>query len=370
MIRNSILFLALTGFFLGSWGPVGHVEAARKVRFAKRSLGRAPINPKDLALKKVTSSRYTETFSLWAWNKKGWSVFGVFLIARVHPFVGTRVGVQLSVYDPQGRVYHKMQEFKVRHLIAKKKRLFLMVAKHYLKSGVQKGRMRIQWDKFGLNLQFGTLLKGVRLYGGPVRLGRRRFIGVSFGPRLEVSGTLNIKGQRVRFDGIGHAERSWQNVPHKMARRWFNLRAFNNDYTVLATELLPLREWRPRSIPSLSIAYKDKWVVLARPEHIQYAVRQKKHDKKSGYRVPQYIRYRAKVPNGASVDVIIRAKRRLHRLDVLSHIPGWLRNLVQKLITKPFMYRYVNQVNLKISHKGKTERTQLKGMSEWVFLNL
>lgn len=369
MIRTLLFCWAALGLVvgLGSWGST--VEAARKVRFAKKSYGKTPITNKDLALKKVTSSRYTESFSLWAWNKKGWSVFGVFLVARVHPFVGTRVGVQLSVYDPKGNVYHKLQEFKVRHLTAKKNRLFLKVKKHFLKSNLQKGKMRIKWDKFGFNLQFASLLKGIRLYGGPVRLGRRRFIGVSFGPRLVVSGSLTVKGQPVKFDGIGYAERSWQNVPHKMARRWFNLRAFNKDYTVIATEMLPLRQWRPRSIPSLSIAYKNKWIVKATPKHIQYSVRQKKKDRSAGYRVPQYVRYRAKLPSGTSVDVVIRAKRRLHRLDVLSHVPGWLRSLVQRLITKPFMYRYINRVSLKVVGKSGTDQTVLKGFSEWVFLN-
>lgn len=189
------------------------------------------------------------------------------------------------------------------------------------------------------------------------------------GPRLSVSGSFRIRGKNVKFSGVGYAERSWQNVPHKMAKRWFNLRAINKDFTLIATEWLPLRGWRPRSIPSLSIAYKERWILHAKADKVRFSARQHRKDKVSGYRVPQYVRYRSKLPGGGSVDVVIRNRKVLHRLDVLSHVNSWLRNLVQKLITKPYLFRYRSTVKLKIRQAGKVRRAELRGLSEWVFLN-
>lgn len=345
------------------------VLAYRKVRFAKPSVQKEPLQEKELAVQKVTTSRYTESWSLWAWNEKGWSVFGLFLVSRVHPFVGTRVGVQLSVYAPQGRVFHKLEEFPHKQLKYASDRLSLRVASHRLEGNREKGRMQVQWDGLGIKLDYISMLPGYRLYGGPVRLGSRRFMGVAWAPRLRVSGHLQLQGQKISFDGVGYAERSWQDVPHTMAKRWFNMRAIHGDYTVVATDWLPLQPWRPRHLSSLSIAYKGRWIVHLKPDEIQSSFRQKNLDTGSGYQVPQYIRYWGKIAQGGVVEVVIRAQQQRHRLDVLSHIPGWLRSLVQRLITKPFLFRYQNRVTLKITRPGREEQIDFPALSEWVFLN-
>ena len=210
---------------------------------------------------------------------------------------------------------------------------------------------------------------GFRFTNGPIRFGRRRFFGTPYAPRLKVKGYLFIDNKRIRFRGLGYTDHGWQNLmPHHVARRWYAARAFDDAYTIIAIHLLTPRKWKPNSVPGLSIARGERWIIRADHRHMRFAARHRYKDKTSGYKVPMLIIYRGK-QNGWKFKLKIEHLKLFDKMDVLSQFNPVLRFLIQKLISKPYIFRFRARFTLTLQHGSKREKRTLMGYTEWAFLN-
>ena len=357
--------VCLTGVFLEA------PQAEARVRYVKmqRAGMTKKIIPKELSVRISTRGPYTEGWSIWAWDSKGWMIHGMLLVAKMHPFLGIRAGLQLTIRTPKGKIHHKFIEYKKNKLKWHPKRLLVFIGKSYFNWKNNKGRVKILFPGFGIHLRMFGQLEGFRSLGGRLKLRKRQFMNLVFAPKVKVKGTIRVNGKDISFNGIGYADRSWQNEPHRIGRRWYNTRAFHKDYSVIATHLKPPKGWGPRGIPGLSVAYKGKWLFHHRGRKVRFYTTKIKEDKGSGYRVPSKVRYFTKAPDGAMIKVQIIHKKQYHRLDVLSHVPAALRFFIKKMITNPFLFRSRVEVQLTIYKSGKRKSVRFPGYSEWVFLN-
>lgn len=357
------MFVALA-FLVGS---AFQASASRKIRFV--SAKKKPIAESELAWKKPTKTE-AQTWILWGWNDKGYMVTA-FLISTRFLFV-SRLGVQLTLHLPSGKVKHLVKEYTMDKVKGKSKRLFLQVNKQHTWDGNQKkGTVSINYGKWGCKLTYKRTLQGYRHMNGTMKMGSSIFKGITFGPRLEVSGTLKVNGKTVKFQGLGYADYSHQTItPKNLARRWYAARAAGPEYTVLAHHLLTVKKWRPYSLPGISIARNGKWEFVSVPRHIQYfRAYHVKVDKKAKYKVPMRVLYKARSDNGTKYKVDIKHKKQYVRLDLLGHVNPFLKFFIKRLLSNPFVFRYKAEMELEIKPKGKkTIRKQLTAYTEWLFV--
>lgn len=343
--------------------------AARKIRFAHAKKKPKPIKDSELAWKKPTKTE-AQTWILWGWNKKGYMV-SVFLISTRFMFV-SRLGVQLTIRMPSGKVKHLVKEYTMDKVKGKSKRIYLHVAKKHLWDGTQsKGKIAIDYGKWGANLKYRRILPGYRHMKGPMRMGSGLFNGITFGPKLGVQGSLRINGKTIQFQGFGYSDYSHQTItPKSLARRWYAARATGSEYTVLAHHLLTINKWKPYSLPGLSIARGDKWLFVSLPRHIRYfRAYHILKDKKAKYKVPMRVLYKAKGDDGTRYKVDIKHTKQYVRLDLLGHVNPFIKFFIKRLLSNPFVFRYKANLALTIKRKGApTIRRQLTAYTEWLFV--
>lgn len=351
------------------WLCTSTVSAKSPVYIQKYTQQR-PIRIQHLRPQKPSYRPYTEGWSVWARSPQGWLVYTNFFIAKVHPFIGTRIGVQLSIISPQGHVAHKMVELKKQKLIVgNKSQLDLRMGSHRMTSDGQKGRVVISFKGLRCSLTFRRTLPGYRLFNGIVRVGKRSFKGLPFAPRAHIRGTITWKNKTRLFAGVGYLDRSWQNEPHKVARRWYNVRAYSKKYTVLMTSITPAHRSGPMHITALSIGYKGKWLFQSQGRSIQIAFKKQKRDRVSGYSIAHKVDVRSTSLGPQKIHLHIQHTQRIHRIDVLSHIPKFLRFFVQKWISKPFVYRYKAMLKMSFLHQGRQHTLRLPALTERIYLN-
>lgn len=364
-----VLLTVLCALCLWSAAPCTS-QAANKIRFSPEKNVTKPIRANEIAVRFSKKKDYTESWILWGWNKEGYSLYAVFVITRM--VLGTRFGVMLTIRDPKGKVRNRMVDYKKHHLRWRKDHLDIQIhKKHRVKGTPNSGSLLIDFKNIGCNLRYkSTGLSGFRPQGGAMYFGKKKFIGLTYAPRLKVTGKIRVAGKTIPFRGMGYTDHSWQDImqPH-MARRWYGARAYNKDYTVITTHLLAPKSWTPNQVPGLHIAKGNKWIYHGSYAKLTYKESAVKYDKVTGYYPPRAVQYTAKTADGTKIKVEIRHKKLYNRLDVLSQFNFILRFLIQKLISKPFLFRYRTHMTLSFTKDGKTRRERLKGFAEWAYIN-
>jgi hypothetical protein len=343
-------------------------SAARNLRIKKTDTSQ-PIKDSDLAMRPVSTRGYNESWIVWAWNKQGYNIYALFVATRM--VFGIKLGVQLTIRTPDGKIEHKMVEYSEGKYKYKKKVLDILVPKkHRIRFQKNRGFVTINFKKWGIRLNFKRLIGGYRLQGGPICQRSRCFDGITFAPHISVKGNLRVGGKNLPFTGTGYADHSWQDMmPHHLANRWFGARAVNQTYTLNTSHLKVAKKWNPRNLPALFIAKKGKWIFRGDHKNLRCVMRMRKKDKRSGYNIPQRVIYRGTY-KGIKAKVDIKNLEEYDNFDILSQFNRVLRFILQKFITKPFLFRYKAQIKVTLTYPdGKKEKTKMVGYSEMVFLN-
>jgi hypothetical protein len=363
---NIPLLLAVLLLSMGTKMTESH--AKKRWRIARVHTGTTP-RLTELISRPSRSKPYAESWSLWGESNKGWLVYASFFVTKMHPFVGTRIGVQMTLVTPGGQILHRLKEFKKKHFRTSKQTIDMRVKQNRFVSNGKQGKVRFVFKDAKCNLTFKRAMPGFRFQGGTVRLGSRKLISLPFAPKASLSGSINWKGKTIRFQGTGYLDRSWQHEPHQIAKRWYNLRAIASDYTILLSQLTPTKTWQSNRMTSLSIGYKGKWLGHLNTKQVFTRFTRYKKDKRSGYRVPKQLIVKGTLPNGTKVILTAKHIRSIHTLDVLAHVPGILRFFIQKLITKPFLFRDRVRIHMQLKTKETTHQRTFTALSETVFLN-
>jgi hypothetical protein len=342
---------------------------AGKVKFPKGRVQSA-ILEKELA-PHLQGNLYTEGWSLWSWDNKGWSVYAMLMVSKVHPWVGVRTGVQLTIRSPKGQIFHKLVEFDKRALKRSRKKMTVKIKGHMFKGTQKRGRLKLKFAKASIDLRYKRLLPALRHFGGTLKVGSQKVFNLAFAPRVEVTGKIRFGKKTIRFNKAnGYADRSWQTAPHQIARRWLNLRLLGKKYTIIASHLKPAKGYSPTSIPTLSIARGKDWLFHGNQRSVQFKILKTLRDKETGYRVPLVISLKGKLSKTRRFHIKIQRIKRYQRLDVLAHLHGFLRFFVKKLITNPYLFRSKVKATLSIFEGTRlVEKREIPGLAESVFLN-
>jgi hypothetical protein len=369
MFGKKLLLMSLVGGMVWS-NPLALAVASRPIWFPPQRANDSgfgqPIPPKELALRMIRSRSYTGTWNMWAWNKEGYAVYCLFIITRI--ILGAKVGVQFSLRSPDGKVQRKMVEFGLKRLKGSRSKMDLKVDKHRLWGTAARWKLHVDFGPLGCDLTFVRRLKGFPYQGGMMKFKGKKFAGYTFAPSANVSGVLRLKGKKIAFRGKGMGERTWHDILlPDMSKRWYNARAIGQDYTVVASQLLTPKRWTPNSLPGLAIAYKGKW--LFNTTHLTFRAYGKKKDRLSGYEVPQRTVYKTTSSRHPKVQVEIVQHKLYDRMDVFAPLNPVLRFLLQRLVAKPFIFRYRGETRLTLTTKKKTKKVTIPTLIEWAILN-
>lgn len=353
-----LLYLGLSNF----------AEASRPLRFTPLDQAQKKIETTEMALQPANTRSYAQSWNIWAWNKEGYVIYG--LVVATHFFVGMKLGVQLTLRTPEGKVVHKMVEYNAGDFDWDKKDLDIWVPnKHRYHFKDNKGLFFANFGEWGCQIRFKREVDGFRFTGGPIRFGSNVFIGHQFAPRLSVKGHITFNKKRIPFDGVGYSDHGWQDImPQNVSRRWYSGRAIDNEYTIIADHLLPSTKWTPESVPGLFIARSNKKIFLADHRNLRFVARMSELDKDSGYRVPMQLIYHS-ISQNPAIKLEVKHIKLFDKMDVLSQFSSVLRFLIQKFISKPYIFRYYARFTLTIAHGSKVEKIVIYGHSEWAFLN-
>ncbi len=363
---KQLLLWGLTGLLLNLNTP--NADAARKIRFTKLSAKSKIIDIKKLGVKPASTTSYTQSWNIWAWNDQGYVIYGLVVLTKI--FMGMRMAVQLTIRTPDGKVKHTMAEYSKGKYSWDKNRLRVWVPnKHVFQFNKTKGLFIARFGKWGCRLRLKRVLPGFRFARGVIKFGSRKFDGVNFAPRMEVKGRLMIGGKKLRFKGVGYADYGWQNImPQNISKRWLAARSLSKDYTIIGAHLLPSAKWRPRSVPILAIAKNGTYIFQGDHRQIKFSARRRKLDKESGYMVPQYSIFRGE-KKGLKVKLEVINLELYDKFDVLSQFNAVLRMLVKRLISNPFLFRYRAKFILTMTRGSKRTRITRFGFTEFAMLN-
>jgi hypothetical protein len=356
-----VVYLVSLGWF------VGDVDAARRVKFGVKAPDKQALQEREIAWRPASGTQ-AQTWIFWGWNDKGYMVTTLVIVTRFL-FV-SRVGVQLTIHEPNGKTTYRVKEYTLDKFSARKDRLSMLINKaHRFEGGLTKGSFQVSFGKWGCSLSYKRVLPGFRLLGGPMKFRRKIYEGITFAPRTVLKGSILINGKSVPFRGFGYADYSLQTIiPKRLARRWFVMRAMNRDMTLLFGHLRTHKRWRPSDLPTFSIARKRKWVFQGTPRTVSFRARGYRRDPVSGYRIPKRVIVTAKADNGVRYKLDIRQKKQIVNINLMGHINPVLRFLLNRLLSRPFVYRYRADVTLTTTQKGKKQTERLTGYTEWMFV--
>ena len=339
---------------------------ARKIKFTKSPLGQLKIDDRELAWRKPTQTQ-AQTWVFWAWNGRG-TFISVFMISSKFLWV-SRFGVQLTIYRKGKGTKYFVRDYTLDRVEASEKVLFIEIDKKHVWSGDQRGgRIKIDFGKWGVKLNYLRTVPGFRTFEGAMVLGNKIFDGIQFAPRLQVKGTLLLDGHSEKFEGIGYADYSFQTIiPKRLARRWYAARGVDREYTVIVSQLLAVRRWSPRSVSSLAIAKGQNWLFISRPEQVKLIPSRRKREL-GGYRVPQQVLVKARHLD-TQYFLKIKQIEETAKLDLLGHINPLLRFIVGQLLSRPYVFRYKSRFYLKIKRGSELVLSRkMDGYTEWLYV--
>lgn len=355
---------SMVGVFL--WLAVPREGEAEEIRFPLiRAKGGAEMQA--LALRLVPQGGYNDGWIVWAWDGKGTRVHALFFVTRVG--LGYTFGVHLSLHTPRGS-FSRMEQYNKDQAAWDERRLFLRVdRRHEIRIFRNEGRLKIRFGDWGCDLDFAIQLPGFHFYGGSLGFGSKAWQGITWGPRLSVTGTIRAAGKLSSFEGRGYADHSWQTIAsHHMAKRWYGLRGMDRDWTLLASHLLATAHWSPSSLPAVSIAHKGRWLFQG-DRALRLEASAIEVDPKTQYAIPRRLIFSGKDALGRHLRLEIRHKRLYEALDILGSMSGFLRFMIRSFVSKPFLYRYESTATFTLTTQDGKQTHSLPALAEWSFVN-
>jgi len=163
-------------------------------------------------------------------------------------------------------------------------------------------------------------------------------------------------------------------LPYQLADHFNSMFLQTDDASLLMLQFQTPKKHGSDSVAFGCLSRGDRLVVIPLENTVVYdevAV-----DPDNGYAVPRHIQFRwagVTLERGKPVSIAMEAKlgKAAQRIDILSHLPYFIRVIIQTLVTKPFIYQWAADVTAAVSMGEGEEKTKLEGRAiiECSFLN-
>ena len=213
-----------------------------------------------------------------------------------------------------------------------------------------------------LDLTLTPTVPGYRRGNGrvPVREGTF-FMAVLFAD-AQLEGTLTVAGKVQALRGRAYGDHSWQDVwAHHIASQWINFRLFSPTCT------LALTSWRsPEGVQNAHVLLAQEGKLTTHTAAVEITPTGAKLDAVSGYSVPT----RLGVQLGTWGQMELKLGSAVDRQDLLANLPPGVKQFIQWVIAKPYVYRFRTRSELQLHLPGKAPSTcQGEVLADIVFVN-
>jgi len=162
-------------------------------------------------------------------------------------------------------------------------------------------------------------------------------------------------------------------IPHLVSPKWNFLCLQNTDTTLSVLQFVTPAKYGSFDISYGAFAHKGQLVAVTVENVVEHV--DTTPDPDTGYDVPAQKNYTWK---GSTLDgekafeayLTVRPEKLCDRIDVLGELPYFLRVIIQALVTKPFLYQWLDRVTARVTIEGE-EPFEVTGTAfhECTFLN-
>ncbi|KAJ3299841.1 putative cell survival pathways protein [Borealophlyctis nickersoniae] len=188
------------------------------------------------------------------------------------------------------------------------------------------------------------------------------YISSQFIPKGRVTGSIVVKGKVQELDGTGLFVKAIQVRPQNPARWNFtNFQSENDSLMMYQFEMPEGYGYTVDTVNYGSLVLNNKIVAVTVDNFAKQhnAV----HDPWSGYDVPTEMEYmwsgQAKDGRPLKIHMKVPLKNLREKVDLLSELPYLLRTFIQTFLTSPFLYQWLEDVEVEVSLGD--EKKVLKG---------
>ena len=227
-----------------------------------------------------------------------------------------------------------------------------------------------------INMEFDAEQQGFQVgHDGSVHFGKHKDEGritAKLFPRIHCKGSVSIDGVSMEVEGHGVVLHMLQSIkPYAAATEWFLVNFQSSEASLIISQFEATKSYASTVINQAGFTYKG--------EHVGFSVDNTitpLHQLKcphSGYSVFSEIIYESRG--------ILMDKRPFHikihtiptqlcdRIDILSHLPFLIRKLIQLLITKPYVYQWLDEAEAEITIGDESIKLKGQLFHEYSILN-
>ncbi|KAJ3273750.1 putative cell survival pathways protein [Borealophlyctis nickersoniae] len=188
------------------------------------------------------------------------------------------------------------------------------------------------------------------------------YISSQFIPKARVTGSIVLKGKVHELDGSGLFVKAIQVRPQNPARWNFaNFQSENDALMMYQFEMPDGYGYTVDTVNYGSLVLDNKIVAVTVDNFAEH--HNTVHDSWSGYPVPTEIELmwsgQAKDGRPLKIHMKVPLKHLREKIDLLSELPYLLRTFIQSFVTSPFLYQWLEDVEVEVSLGD--EKKVLKG---------
>lgn len=328
-----------------------------------------PLEATENAAHPVGDRLYFEHWYFDARLDSGHTVVG---FLQTSELVRRKPGVELHVYQPDGRKLSVVKPYRSRDAWASDSRCEVRVgdnscSSEFPESGLPVHSVHLKEEDIEFDLTFENLLPGWKPGIGKAHFSEREFFAwVVPAPRAKVSGSVKFGGAALDASGTGYHDHNWGVGDMKrIIDHWYWGRVYCDDITLLYADVVPRGKYDIRTKP-LMLAIGDT-VVLSSGE-MRVTAGPAVFEPAGNRDYPSWLEIKIDGALGLRLDVrdVIDAH------DFVADIPivrsSLVKPLVNKAIGRPGYFRFDSDFSLRVNHEGRWLERSGRTLHEMVAL--
>ncbi len=279
-----------------------------------------------------------------------------------------KTGVEITIYNPQGKKIQKIYDYKQSDLMVSKKNANLRIGNNYIKVDYSNEKFptyEISLDEreYGLNLFYKAKVQGWMPGKGYTEFSNKGHFGWCVAlPKAEVEGTITVDNNNISVKGIGYHDHNWLNFNLAfVVDYWYWGRIYSDTFTIIFAYIKCNKKMENFPIHVLMVA-KDENVIMSTGEY-ELIAEDFQFNEKANNKYPRVLKFKISDQQHVSLEV----KNIIDADNLLFEMGPILRFIVRRILKlKPGYFRLNSEFNIDFHYEGKTYKEKGNTLHEMV----
>ena len=267
----------------------------------------------------------------------------------------SKTGVEITIYDPDGKKVQNIYDYKRTDLVVSKENANVKIGNNFIRvdnSNEQLPNYEIFLDEgeYGLHLNFKAKVKSWMPGKGFTEFGNKGQFGwVIPLPKSEVSGTIKVKNNEMAVKGIGYHDHNWLNFQLPMVvDYWYWGRIYSDTFTVIFAYIKCNKKMNNYPIHVLMVA-KDENIIMSTGEFELIADDFQFHEKANN-KYPKMLKFNI----SEQQNITLKVEKIIDADNLLFEMGPLLRFVVKRVLRlKPGYFRLNSKFDIDFQWEGK-----------------